>query len=618
MILQSCSLVSEPVGPQGGVVADVMSNSISTSTYTQSETFIREMLQNSCDQRVSQTSSIEFLVDVTSVSGSKKIFLNQFLETAKTRQDPLDISGILNQKELEVVIVADRGTAGLNGPVDASIESKESNFAGFFFNVGRPTTESSTGGSFGLGRTVLTNASRFSTVLVFSQFIENNSLHSRLMGMAIARSFTADGKKYTGRHWLGISADSNETSVRPFEGAKAIKIAEQLGLRSYLGEQTGFVAMVLGNALLSSSEQLTSASAKRRELASQMQQAAYHYGWPHMIKANNSPSVDFSFQHDGAEIEMQDPEKIPVIQDYVACFKAQTTREKTINSKEIMFAASVKKRPTGLLTWYQTPISQSDEELSREEIIPKSSIALIRQANFVVKYLPVTPPSDGVTVRGVFKTNVEFDATFRKSEPVAHDDWVPTKLQLPPLSRNPVKQTLESIRNTFKGLELHSKLGEEGDASVLLGNIVGRLLDGLQLTGQKGRTPGGGGSNRASKPRSGIKLIEIGFPTIVSSNTKAYSSKFKYQVMFGSNASRSYEAHFTAVSILENGSIDSNPPVGVIPPTIAKISIEGRTYTVDKPLTLNNEHHGKFIEVEIRNSQGVGTACKIKVEESHE
>ena len=119
MKVQSCSLISEPVGPQGGVVADVMTNSISTSTYTQSETFIREMLQNSCDQRVSKTSSIKFLVDVTSLSGSKKSNLNQFLETAKTRQDPLDIAGILKQSELEVIFVADRGTAGLKGPVDA-------------------------------------------------------------------------------------------------------------------------------------------------------------------------------------------------------------------------------------------------------------------------------------------------------------------------------------------------------------------------------------------------------------------------------------------------------------------------------------------------------------------
>jgi hypothetical protein len=328
--------------------------------------------------------------------------------------------------------------------------------------------------------------------------------------------------------------------------------------------------------------------------------------------------VNFSFKHDGVKIEMQDPEMIPVIQDYVACYKAQVTKDTTISSKEIMFAASVKKTPTGLLTWYQTPINQSDEELAREEIIPKSSIALIRKANFVVKYLPVTPPSDGVTVRGVFKTNVEFDATFRKSEPVAHDDWVPTKLQLPPLSRNPVKQTLEAIRSTFKGLELQSKLGEDGDASVLLGNIVGRLLDGLQLTGQKGRSPGGTGPTGVSKPRSGIKLIEIGSPKIVSSNAKAYSSQFKYQILFGSNASHSYEAQFTPASILENGSIDSNPPVGVIPPTIAKISIDGRTFSTEGGVTLKSEHDGKFIEVEIRNSQGVGTACKIKVEESNE
>jgi hypothetical protein len=618
MNVQSCSLVSEPVGPQGGVVADVMSNSISTSTYTQSETFIREMLQNSCDQRISSKLPIEFAVDVTSLTGTKKNHLNQFLESAKTRQDPLDIAGIIQQTDLEVIFVADRGTIGLNGPVDASIDSKESNFAGFFFNVGRPTTESNTGGSFGLGRTVLTNASEYSTIIIFSQFIENNSLKSRLMGMAIAKSFNADGKKYTGRHWLGISDNSNGTSVRPFEGSIAVRIAEQLGLNEYLGEETGFVAMVLGNSMLPTHQTSSPTSSERRELARNMQQAAYHYGWPHMIKTNGSPSVNFSFKSEGTEMAMQDPEKLPVIQDYVACFKAQTTKDATVNSKQIVFAASVKKTPTGLLTWYKTPIGENDEILARKEIIPKSSIALIRQANFVVKYLPVAQPSDGVTIRGVFKTNTEFDATFRKSEPVAHDDWVPTKLQLPPLARNPVKQTLEGIRSTFKGLELQNKLGEDGDASVLLGNIVGRLLDGLQLTGQKGRSSGGTGSDRANKPRSGIKLVEIGFPTIVSSNTKAYSSKFKYQIVFGSSARHSYGARFIPASILENGSIDLNPPIGVIPPTIAKISIDGRTFPGERVVTLNSEHDGKFIEVEIRNSQGVGTACKIKVEESNE
>ena len=52
--------------------------------------------------------------------------------------------------------------------------------------------------------------------------------------------------------------------------------------------------------------------------------------------------------------------------------------------------------------------------------------------------------------------------------------------------------------------------------------------------------------------------------------------------------------------------------------TIAKISIDGRTFPVDKPLTLMREHDGKFVEVEIRNSQGVGTTCKVKLEESNE
>ena len=64
--------VSEPVQHQGGVVADVMANSIATSTYSQAETFLRETLQNACDQKKNDVSQIEFVVDVFQVAGDKK------------------------------------------------------------------------------------------------------------------------------------------------------------------------------------------------------------------------------------------------------------------------------------------------------------------------------------------------------------------------------------------------------------------------------------------------------------------------------------------------------------------------------------------------------------------
>ena len=70
--------VSEPVQHQGGVVADVMANSIATSTYSQAETFLRETLQNACDQKKKDSNQIEFVIDVFQVSGKKKEILNYF------------------------------------------------------------------------------------------------------------------------------------------------------------------------------------------------------------------------------------------------------------------------------------------------------------------------------------------------------------------------------------------------------------------------------------------------------------------------------------------------------------------------------------------------------------
>ena len=74
--------VSEPVQHQGGVVADVMTGSIATSTYSQAETFLRETLQNACDQRIETQSQIKFIVYVFQVSGKKK-----FLMTSSRRPD---------------------------------------------------------------------------------------------------------------------------------------------------------------------------------------------------------------------------------------------------------------------------------------------------------------------------------------------------------------------------------------------------------------------------------------------------------------------------------------------------------------------------------------------------
>lgn len=72
--------ISEPVMPSGGTEANVMIESIATSTYSQSETFLRETLQNACDQRSQKESQIDFVVDMFQVKGKQKEKFDNFFQ----------------------------------------------------------------------------------------------------------------------------------------------------------------------------------------------------------------------------------------------------------------------------------------------------------------------------------------------------------------------------------------------------------------------------------------------------------------------------------------------------------------------------------------------------------
>jgi len=607
--------VSEPVQHQGGVVADVMANSIATSTYSQAETFLRETLQNACDQKKNDLSQIEFVIDLFQVGGEKKKLFDEFFSEARLGQDPLGFTKLKSAKTFEAIVVADKGTIGLVGPLDASIDETPSNFAGFFFNVGRQSSESSSGGSFGLGRTVLTNASEYSTILVYSQFLQKGRLNKRFMGMAIRGTFAHGGRRYTGRHWFGKEPNKNSGLVSPFEDKEAEEYAMAFGMAKYLGNETGFVAMVIGNALITNPDSPTLAKLQREEATRDIQLAACTYGWPHMLGSKKSRSVNFKFCLDGNVIPEKDPAKMPGLSEFVKCYEALNSQTEGVESKDIFFSASgAKKEPTGKLTWLNIPTSQNDRDLAKKGSIPISAVALMRQANFVVKYLEVTQKLDQISTRGIFKSNIKFDADFRKSEPVAHDDWIPSKLQLKPNTRNPIKQTIENIKENFKELAGIKGEFQDGSASVILGNVIGRLLDGLTLTGPpKPPKTSGGGSGGGIGGGKNIQIVSIGTPKIIVSDLSHYQAVFKFQVIFPTDENNTRKIQFATYAILENGNPEIDPPEGVEIPEILKVQLEGKNYLKNQPIELEENMNLKYLEVTVSAPQGVGTTCRWKL-----
>ena len=608
--------ISEPVQHQGGVVADVMTGSIATSTYSQAETFLRETLQNACDQRIQSDSQIKFMIDVFQVSGKKKELFDDFFSEARLGLDPLNFGRLKQAKAFEAMVVADVGTVGLVGPLDASVDESPSNFAGFFFNVGRQSSDEKSGGSFGLGRTVLTNASEYSTILVYSQFIRKGKLSKRFMGMAIKGAFSHNSRKYTGRHWFGEKPDKDSGLVKPFEEKEAEDFAKAFGMNTYLGNETGFVAMVIGNELITNPENSALAKAQRAEAIHDIQQAACVYGWPHMLGSKKNRSVSFHFSLDGQEIPEKDPSKMPGIREFVKCYEALNTQVDGVESKEILFSSGgAKKESTGTLAWLNIPSSQSDRDFAKSGLIPIASVALMRQANFIVRYMDVTQKADQISTRGVFKSNEIFDSVFRKSEPVAHDQWNPTKLQLKPNARNPIKQTLDGIKETFKEIAGSRSEMQDGSASVILGNVVGRLLDGLALTGPPKPKPGPAGGGDAGGAGGGgrsVQIYPVGSPKIISSNQSSYEALFKFQVMFPKDLTEKKELIFSTFAILENGNPELDPPPGVEVPKILGISLEGQLLSKTAAIELDQSMHMKYLEIAVSGPQGVGSTCRWK------
>lgn len=599
--------------PSGGTTANVMIESIATSAYSESETFLRETLQNACDQRPQKDSQIDFVVDMFQIKGKQKEKFDNFFSQARLGRDPLRFSDLRDAPSFEALVVADVGTNGLNGPIDASIDESPSNFAGFFFRVGRQSSESEDGGTFGLGRTVLTNCSNHSTILVYSQFQSKGKLGKRFMGMAISGGYNYHGKKYTGRHWFGKRPTLESALVAPFEDLEAESLARDLGLFNYLGESTGFVAMVIGNSLINDPESPTLAKNQRLEAINDIQYAACLYGWPHMLGGAKRKSVNFSFRCDNKEIPEKDPNKMPVLNEFIKCYEALNNQIDGVDSKEIFFTGEGGRVPTGTLSWLHTPIGANDLSLAKNGAVSVSCVALMRQANFVVKYLEVTQKVDQIATRGVFKSNKEFDSHFRKSEPVAHDDWLPWKLRLKPKARNPIKQTLDNIKETFKELA-GSKIDViDGSASVILGNIVGRLLDGLNLTGhpkQLAATSSSGSNNGR-----GVQVVAIGTPKIISSNLSHYKATFKFQVLYPNDFEDTKRIEFKSYAILENGNAEIEPPPGVEVPSIEQIFLDGSECNLNIPIEINESMHMKTIEVTSSAPHGIGTTCRWKVAE---
>lgn len=612
---------SQPMARDGSSIAQFASQAIKDSILLPKHVMLREALQNSCDQRISKEETIDFTVSAFALHGDRLKFLKVMLQEGLAKGDPLEVSRLLNQDRIEILVFADKGTKGLGGIPDAS-KPNAGNFARYFYIFGRIDEPGSTdGGSFGAGRTTLNNASQISTVFVYSNFRNSSGkLHSRFMGLANGKSFEHEERMYTGRHWW---CDYRNEHAHPFEGEEAREIAINLGMDEYLKDETGFVAFVIAPIYVGLELQ-EKADNEREALIYDLQQAAYLYGWPHMIEHKGKKSVNFSFFLDGKKLENQDPgdmgHLVNFVESYSKIIKARESNEyddeRIVN---INFTDSGSQKRIGILGWSYSPEKKVDVEFAETELIPRNSVALIRNAGFVVKYEPVNPYADGIVTRGVFLADLEYEGDFRASEPIAHDAWIPSRLRLTKGSRNPVKQCLDQIRSTFKSINDPQGSMNHGEPIFFASNVLGAILGGLPVVGKNQHHTR---NSKTSKKKSPVSFSTEREPYVISSNKEFYRASFAYAIEFKAlhkdNAKLTIEARVG----LEGGKLETDPPSSGYRPRIASILIDDYEFyraSADenfssRVINLSIDNPIQDLDIVIESKHGIAVFCKLVLE----
>lgn len=121
-------------------------------------------------------------------------------------------------QDLVYMVIEDFGTTGLTGdPEQTTDDDQDNNFYYFFRNVGRSGKGQDKGGSWGLGKWVLPDASRLNA---FFALTRRNDGRVLLMGQSVLQLHTIDGTKYDPYGFFSRIRDDGSGLQIPFDGER--------------------------------------------------------------------------------------------------------------------------------------------------------------------------------------------------------------------------------------------------------------------------------------------------------------------------------------------------------------------------------------------------------------
>ncbi|TYB58919.1 hypothetical protein FXF51_35940 [Nonomuraea sp. PA05] len=591
---------SQPFAPEGSAAAEGIVKQLGRPALDPLTVLVREAAQNSWDAHLPD-GSVEFRVDVR-VLGDDIRAWRDLLLPGPPSQSNVDLDRAL-RPEAVVLVVSDRNTRGLGGPLRAGERANPGetpDFVQFLRNVGEPSDHQFGGGTYGFGKGIFYRLSRVGAILVDTHTTADGPASRRLMGAALGHSWYLDERRFTGRHWWGLVAADDVPD--PALSMQADAVAKALGLSGFEDGSTGTDIVILAADLGTVGSEPDARDRTPEEAATFIASSLLWNLWPKMVPDEHGRHMRFIVGVNGSAVPVPEPHTFDELAPFIDSLREVRAGDGAALSRTVppkhagAFAMALNAAETAntrLLIGAAKPFEG-----------PCHHVARMRVAELVVDYLPGPPhPDSRLAYAGVFKASEDADALFASAEPPTHDDWISKGLT------GTARGVVQGARTfILKQLDERLGLGPQtggsgghglGQLSALLAGIVPARMNPCSEKGEADNSVGGGGQPGASftssgtwgggggnggspAPRRGGKPRLHGSPVLQVHEGKPYL--VAAVEVPAADASRVLSADVEVV--VEGGGRESEPPLGAAVPQITQWQsasgavAHGRTVTV--------------------------------------
>ncbi|MEU4337178.1 hypothetical protein AB0F59_21470 [Micromonospora lupini] len=567
---------SQPFAPEGSAAAEGIVKQLGRPALDPLTVLVREAAQNSWDAHLSE-GVVEFGVDVR-VLGEHVDAWRQLLLPGPPSDSNVDLDNAL-RPDAVVLVVSDRNTGGLGGPLRAGERARDEetpDFVQFLRNVGEPSDHQFGGGTYGFGKGIFYRLSQVGAILVDTNTAEGGAAGRRLMGAALGHSWFLGDRRFTGRHWWGHVAPDDIPD--PILAGQAGSVAKALGLPGFADGRTGTDIVVLAADLGSTGWESYARERTPAEAATFIASSVLWNLWPKMIPDERGRCMRFVVGVNGSRVPVPEPGSFDELAPFVESLHDVRA------GKGVSYSRTVPPRNAGSFALALGAAGEGDTRLviaaAKPFEGPSHHIARMRVAELVVDYLPGPPhPDNRLSYGGVFKASEDADALFASAEPPTHDDWVAKGLS------GSARGVVLGAR-TFVHKQVDEKLGfgaqaggsggrGMGELSALLAGIVparigvGRDTDGPGGRGgpSSGEVVGpmvGGSSGSGSSSRRGRKPRLTGIPSLQIHHGHPY---LVAPVMVPADVTARIVSADVEV-VVEGGGRENEPPLGAALPQV--------------------------------------------------